>query len=179
VGTWTGSSWFRIGRDSPQWARSSSFTRFLNHTRRRTTVSRTALDEWSARRRDLYLTTHNTHNRQTSMPPDRIQTHGPSRRAAADPRLRPRGHRTAMFLVFLLLIPRFLVSSFLFSIPLISKRLCTHYPRVPYSLLSFTFCILSPLYLLRVMSVLTCILSPCLFNAFNVFLSTDTCAYCV
>ena len=27
------------------------------------------LDEWSARRRDLYLTTHNTHNRQTFMPP--------------------------------------------------------------------------------------------------------------
>ena len=25
--------------------------------------------EWSARRTDLYLTTHNTHNRQTSMPP--------------------------------------------------------------------------------------------------------------
>ena len=34
---------------------------------RRTTVGRTPLDEWSARRRDLYLTTHNTHNRQTSM----------------------------------------------------------------------------------------------------------------
>jgi len=30
---------------------------------------RTPLDEWSARRRDLYLTTHNIHNRQTSMPP--------------------------------------------------------------------------------------------------------------
>jgi hypothetical protein len=27
------------------------------------------LDEWSARRRDLYLTTHNKHNRQTSVPP--------------------------------------------------------------------------------------------------------------
>jgi len=27
------------------------------------------LDEWSARPRDLYLTTCNTHNRQTSMPP--------------------------------------------------------------------------------------------------------------
>jgi hypothetical protein len=27
------------------------------------------LYEWSARRRDLYLTTHNTHNRPTSMPP--------------------------------------------------------------------------------------------------------------
>jgi hypothetical protein len=35
---------------------------------RHTTLGRTALDEWSARRRDLYLTTHNTHNRQTSMP---------------------------------------------------------------------------------------------------------------
>jgi hypothetical protein len=33
------------------------------------TLGRTSLDEWSARRRDLYLTTHNTHKRQTSMPP--------------------------------------------------------------------------------------------------------------
>jgi hypothetical protein len=31
------------------------------------TVGRTPLDEWSARRRDLYLTTHNNQNRQTSM----------------------------------------------------------------------------------------------------------------
>jgi hypothetical protein len=38
-------------------------------TQRRATVGRTPLDEGSARRRDLYLTTHNTHNRQTSMPP--------------------------------------------------------------------------------------------------------------
>ena len=56
-------------RDSPQWARASSFTRFLDHTQRRTTVGRTPLDEWSVRRRDLYLTTQNTHNRQKSMPP--------------------------------------------------------------------------------------------------------------
>ena len=42
---------------------------FLDHTQRRTTVGRTPLDEWSARRRDLYLTTHNTHNRQISMLP--------------------------------------------------------------------------------------------------------------
>jgi len=55
-------------RDSSQWARASSFTRFLDHTQRRTTVGRTPLDEWSARRRDLYLTIHNTHNIQTSMP---------------------------------------------------------------------------------------------------------------
>jgi len=46
----------------------SPFTRFLDHTQRRTTIGRTPLDEWSARRRDLYLTTHSTHNRQTSMP---------------------------------------------------------------------------------------------------------------
>ena len=40
-----------------------------SHTQRRITVGRTPLDEWSARRRDLYLTTHNTHNRWPSMPP--------------------------------------------------------------------------------------------------------------
>ena len=42
---------------------------FLDHTQRRSTVGRTPLDERSARRRDLYLTTHDTHNRQISMPP--------------------------------------------------------------------------------------------------------------
>ena len=63
-------------RDSPpphQWARASSFARYLDHTQRRTTVGRTPLDEWSARRRDLYITTHNTHNRQTSTPPVEIE----------------------------------------------------------------------------------------------------------
>ena len=53
----------------PQWARASSIRKFINHTQRRTTFGRTPLDEWSARRIDLYLTTHNTHNRQTFMPP--------------------------------------------------------------------------------------------------------------
>jgi len=36
---------------------------------RRTTFVRTPLDEWSARRSDLYLTAHNTRNRQTSGSP--------------------------------------------------------------------------------------------------------------
>ena len=45
------------------------FLMFLDHTQRCSTVGRTPLDEWSARRRDLYLTTHDTHNRQISMPP--------------------------------------------------------------------------------------------------------------
>ena len=49
-------------------ATASSRTRFLDHTQRHATVGRTPLDEWSVRRRDLYLTTHNTHNRQISMP---------------------------------------------------------------------------------------------------------------
>ena len=45
------------------------FLMFLDHTQRRSTVGRTPLDEWSARRRDLYLTTHDTYNRQISMHP--------------------------------------------------------------------------------------------------------------
>jgi hypothetical protein len=45
-------------------------SRFHGHTHlRHPTVGRTPLDEGPARRRDLYLTTHNTHKRQTSMPP--------------------------------------------------------------------------------------------------------------
>ena len=49
-------------------ALASSHTRLLDHTQRRATVGRTPLNEWSVRRGDLYLTTHNTHNRKTSMP---------------------------------------------------------------------------------------------------------------
>jgi hypothetical protein len=54
-------------------------------------LSSTPLDEWSARCRDLYLTTHNTHNRQTSLQPkgfepaipasERQQTHALERAA--------------------------------------------------------------------------------------------------
>jgi hypothetical protein len=35
-----------------------------------TTLSRTPQNEWSARRRDIYLATHNTHKRQTSIHPE-------------------------------------------------------------------------------------------------------------
>jgi hypothetical protein len=38
-------------------------------TLRHTTLGRTALDVWSASPTRLYLTTHNTHKRQASMPP--------------------------------------------------------------------------------------------------------------
>ena len=60
---------FFLWRCDPTRVMASLFLRFLDHTQRRSTVGRTPLDEWSARRRDLYLTTQNTHNRQTSMPP--------------------------------------------------------------------------------------------------------------
>jgi len=59
---------FVFGTTASQWARTSSFMRFVDHTWRCTTVGRTSLDEWSARRRDLYLTTHNIYNTRTSMP---------------------------------------------------------------------------------------------------------------
>ena len=53
----------------------------------------TPLDGWSNRRIDLHLTTHNTHKRQTSMPPRGIRNHNPNKRAATDPHLKPRGYR--------------------------------------------------------------------------------------
>ena len=80
-----------IWRNGPTQARASSFTRFLDHIQWRATVARTPLDAWSARRRDLYLATHNIHDRQTSMSPvgfeptlsagERPQTHALDRAA--------------------------------------------------------------------------------------------------
>ena len=58
-----------LWRCGPTRAMASSVLRFLDHTQRRITVGKTPLYKWSARRRDLYLTTHNTHNKQTSMHP--------------------------------------------------------------------------------------------------------------
>ena len=78
---------FRCG---PTRAMTSSFLRFLDHTQRRATFGRTPLGEWSARRRDIYLTTQTlTTNIHV---PDGIRTHDLSKRAATDPRLRPRGY---------------------------------------------------------------------------------------
>ena len=51
---------FLMVQQPPLRARASSFTSFLDHKQRLTTVGRTHLDERSARRRDLYLTTRNT-----------------------------------------------------------------------------------------------------------------------
>ena len=60
--------------NSPTGARTASFLRFLNHIHWHTRVGRTPLDEGSARSRDLYLTTHNTHDKQILMPRTEIKT---------------------------------------------------------------------------------------------------------
>jgi len=75
----------------PPAGQGSSFTRFLDHTQRCCTVGLSPVNEWSARRRDLFLTTHNNPNRQTSMLQwdSNPQTQQVSCRRF---RLRPRGH---------------------------------------------------------------------------------------
>jgi hypothetical protein len=55
------------------------------HSFTHSTLGKTPLDEWSARRRDIYLKTHNTYNRHPSISPagfepsvpasDRLETH--------------------------------------------------------------------------------------------------------
>jgi len=46
---------------------------FTMTIRRHTTLGRTPLDEWSGRRRDLYLITYNTYKRQRSTPPPNLR----------------------------------------------------------------------------------------------------------
>ena len=61
-----------------------------SYSGRHTTLGRTPLDEWSARRRDVYLTPYNTTGIHSA---GEIRTRNPNKRAAADPRLKPCGHR--------------------------------------------------------------------------------------
>ena len=56
------------------------------------TVAWIPLNEWSARHRDLYLTKHNTRKRQTSIHPAGFEPPNPSKHAAVNPLLWPRGH---------------------------------------------------------------------------------------
>jgi hypothetical protein len=67
----------------------------MTHTHTHThsdTVSKTPLDEWSAHRTDLYLTTYNTH-KTLSHASGWIRTENPSKRETEDLRRRPRGLR--------------------------------------------------------------------------------------
>ena len=82
---------FPLARQHPQWARASSFTRFLDHTH----DARQSVDSSgrviSSSQRPLHDNTQ--HSEETEIHTlDGIRTHSLSRRAAADIRLRPRGH---------------------------------------------------------------------------------------
>jgi hypothetical protein len=61
-----------LTRQPLQWSKVSSFTWFLDHTHTHKTTHQSRQDSSgrviSTLRKDLYLTTHNNHNRQTSMP---------------------------------------------------------------------------------------------------------------
>jgi hypothetical protein len=61
---------FFLWRCDPTQVMASSSLRFLNHTRWRTTVGRTPLDEWSARHTDLYLTTQHSQHTNIHAPCD-------------------------------------------------------------------------------------------------------------
>jgi len=56
------------------------------------TLGRTSMEEWSAKHGELYLKTHNTDKRQDIRVPGEIRTRSPSKRVAADPRIRTSGH---------------------------------------------------------------------------------------
>ena len=98
------------GSDSPHF-------RGFTITLRRTTLGRTPLDEWSARRRDLYLTTHITHHTQSSLARagfepvipegERLQTHALDRAAFGI------GRRVYMFWYFLYSTPVLCSNTFL------------------------------------------------------------------
>jgi len=78
--------YFFICRNSSQWARASSFTKFLDHTQWHTTVGRTS-DQLVAETSD-----NTQHSQQTDIhAPGGIRTHNLSSRAAAGLRLRSRG----------------------------------------------------------------------------------------
>jgi len=79
-------------------------TQTHTHTHTQThIVGRTPLDEWSARRIDLYLTTHNSH-KIGFYGTGEIRTRNTSKWAAFDQRLRPRGHLERWFSLSLLTI---------------------------------------------------------------------------
>jgi len=64
------------------------FTITLWHT----TLSSTPMDEWSVRRRELYLTTHNTYKRKTWMVQEWFEPTAPTSEQSQDLYLRPREH---------------------------------------------------------------------------------------
>ena len=88
---------FFCGEKAPCGPRSPHYRGFTI-TFRHTTLGRAPLYEWPARRKRLYLTTHNIHNRQTSMTP---AVFDPVISPSDRPRSRGNGDRPLLVFVFL------------------------------------------------------------------------------
>jgi hypothetical protein len=79
-------------------SRCRGFVISFDRTQTHTTVGRTPLDEGSARRRDLYLTTQTLYKTNIHAGGG-IRTHNPSKRSAADPHRRPHGHWDRLYII--------------------------------------------------------------------------------
>jgi hypothetical protein len=83
---------FCFWRDSPHWARAFSFTRFLDHTQRRTTVGKLLCpSDQLVADASTWQQTQNSQQKNVHTSGG-VRTHNLSRRAAADLRLKPPGH---------------------------------------------------------------------------------------
>jgi hypothetical protein len=87
-GMWIGFDWLRIGASGGLlWVRWWTFG-FLRHG-----VGRTPLDEWSARRKGLYLQRTTYKHKDKHPCPERYSNPRSQQSSGQDLRLRPRGHR--------------------------------------------------------------------------------------
>ena len=86
-------------RNSLQWAKASSLLRIHDHTHLDTPHS-VGLSGRVISPRQRPLPDNTQHSQKTIIyGPGEIRTHNPSKRAATDPRLRPRGHWDRLFLL--------------------------------------------------------------------------------
>ena len=111
-------------------ARAFSLLWVLHDTQRCTTVGRIPLDEWSARRRDLYLTTHSTANRQTSMPP---------RTYALDRAVTEAGI-ILYYIILYYIILYYIILYYINSVPLVRTRTIPTERPLPVGEVSANFC---------------------------------------
>ena len=88
---------FAFGVTAPSGLRPPHYRGFTI-TLRRTIIDRTPLNEWTSRRREIYLTTH-TPTQDRPPWPGSVRTRKPSKRADADHHLRPRGYWGRKFLL--------------------------------------------------------------------------------
>jgi hypothetical protein len=84
-----GKVFFFPWRNSPSWVRASSLSRLHDITLRHTKFGRNPLDKWSAQHKELWQHAALTTDIHA---PGGFRTRNSCKQAAADPRLRPRGH---------------------------------------------------------------------------------------